>query len=396
MISIKNFVDTNIEVITQPQVFAGFKTTIYFAPVTINNPTVVGGNFVVIKSYTEYEANVVSNNSAIDLSVETYFQNGGTALCIVNPSAYTLEGFKADMRAVSEVVDDYFYVVIANSLIGTVDGYPDREIYAIANFCSGNGWSDTDNKSLNTMRACFTTNLSDFVSANNFTSLLAVVKYSNVSSAGNLLDAALLVGAYFSQIDTSEVDSIKDYNFTPENLNGGQFEDIDQSTFDSLINTPTNGYYNVICKVANRVVNIGGNYCSQDGVSLALDFGASCIEHDLNYSNMELLLGKLALNADGQTKLINGIRAQLQKYVDDGFLETDATYQGETKTVSYGGKKYTVIKEGDVLPLGYKLFYVPINAISAADRAAKRFPYIYVALQSVHGARLIQVNGSIL
>lgn len=396
MISIKNFVTADIKVLKTPEVFSGFRTTVYFIAGTINTPTVGGGDFTIVTSVDDFDNKVTVSGSAIRQSVVEYFKNGGTSLCVVAPSVFTLEGFKADMQAISEAISDYFFVVLGDSVTLKTNGYAQSEVYNIANFCSGNGWSDEDKKSLNTMRACFTTNVTDFVTQNSLLSTLSVVKYSTLVSSGDLVDAALLVGAYFSQIDTSVEGAIQDYNFTPEQLGSGYFEDIDQATFASLVRTPDNGYYNVICNVANRILNIGGDYCSSDKVSIALDFGAACIERDLDYANIQLLFGKLPLTDIGQAKLIDAIRGQLVKYVDNGFLEQGATYVGETKKVTYNGKNYTLIENGDVLPLGYKVFYVPINAISAADRSAKRFPYIYVALQSVHGARLVEINGSIL
>lgn len=395
-ISIKNFVGANIDVLSQPVIFTGFRTTVYFASVTVNTPEIGGGNFAIVNSVEDFENKIQTTSSAIRQSVVEYFKNGGTSLCIVAPRVFSLDGFKADMRAVTRVVDNYFFVVFGDSVTAKSGAYPSAEIFNIANFCSGNGWSDADNKSLNTMRACFTANTTDFVTENSLNTTLSVVKYSTLVSSGDLVDAALLVGAYFSQVDTSTEDAIQDYNFTPESLGQNHFEDIDQTTFALLTQTADNGYYNLIGNVANRILNIGGDYCSPDKISISLDFGAACIERDLDYANIELLFGKLPLTQEGQSKLIDAIRSQLIKYIDNGFLETDATYAGETKKISYNGKQYTIIKNGDILPLGYKVFFVPINAISAADRSAKRFPYIYVALQSVHGARVIQVNGSIL
>ena len=395
MISIKNFVNANIEVEAQPQVFNGYRTTVYFAAVTVNTPDVEGGNYATLSSVDDFDNKLASTNSAIRSSVEAYFQNGGVSLVVVAPSDFTLDGFKADMYALSLTVDDYYFVCLSDSVVLKSSGYQSEALYQIANFCSDNGWSDADVKALNTMRLCLTTSSSNFVTTNNLLNMLAVVKYSTHLVSGSLVDAALLVGAFYSKIDVSAGDEILDYNFTEENLGAGYFEDIDQSTFVSLHDTPTNGYYNFIGKVANRVLNIGGDFVSPEGISISLDFGASCIERDLNYANIELLFGKLPLTFEGQSRLIAGIRQQLVKYVDNGFLESDATYAGDTKQVTYNGRTYTIIKNGDSMQLGYKIFYVPINAISAADRAAKRFPYIFVALQSVHGARLIEVNGSI-
>ena len=395
MISIKNFVNTSIEVESQPQVFTGFRSTVYFAACTINTPDVEGGNYATLNSLNEFENKISATNSAIRESVKSYFQNGGVKLIVVAPSVFSLEGFKSDMYALSLTVDDYYFIVLSTSVVLQSSGYQADAIFQIANFCSDNGWSDADKKALHTMRACFTASTTSFITANSLASTLAIVKYSTYSVSGTVVDAALLVGAYYSQIDVSSGDKILDYNFTEEVLGDNYFEDINQATFVQLHDTPTNGYYNFIGKVANRVLNIGGDFVSPDGISISLDFGASCIERDLDYANMELLLGKLPLTSEGQSRLIAGIRQQLIKYVDNGFLESDAVYSGDTKRVTYNGTTYTVIEKGDAMQLGYKIFYVPINAISAADRSAKRFPYIYVALQSVHGARLIEVNGSI-
>lgn len=396
MISIKNFVSADISVESQPQVFTGYRTTVYFASLVITEPDVAGGNFATLNSMNDFDNKVLSTNPAIRESVAAYFQNGGVALVIVDPDTFTFEGFKADMKALSLVVSDYYFVVLGDSVALKSSGYQSDALFNIANFCSGNGWSDEDTKALNTMRLCLTTNVASYASDNNLLGTLTVLKYSTLVNSGNLIDAALLVGAYFSKIDVSAGDAILDYNFTAETLGSDHFEDVDQATFVLLNRTPTNGYYNFIGNVANKILNIGGDFVSSDGISLSLDFGASCIERDLNYANIELLFGKLPLTMTGQAQLIAAIRQQLVKYIDNGFLEQDAVYSGETKRVTYNGTTYTVIEKGDALQLGYKIFYVPINAISATDRAEKRFPYIFVALQSVHGARLIQVNGSIV
>ena len=79
-----------------------------------------------------------------------------------------------------------------------------------------------------------------------------MVKYSTLVSSGDLIDAALLVGAYFSQVDTSTENAIQDYNFTPESLGQNHFEDIDQTTFALLTQDADNGYYNLIGNVAKE------------------------------------------------------------------------------------------------------------------------------------------------
>lgn len=394
-ISIRNFVSTDISILQGLENFSGFRTTIYIADATIVTPDVEGGNFVTLESMDGFESKV-SASAAVEQSISEYFRNGGTKICLCSPSVFTLDGFKADLYKISEVIDDYFFVCLGDIVTLKSDKYVVGEVYSIASFGSGVGWSDADKKVLNKIRICLTTNDTAFVVTNELLNTLVAVKYSTLSNDGDLVDAALLIGAYFSRVDVSLNSAIQDYNFTPEVFGTSHFEDIDQADFVLLNNNPTNGNYNFIGKVANRILNIGGDYVSPDKVSISLDFGVSCIEKDVNFSMIEKLFGKLPLTQEGQSKLIDAIRTQINKYVDNGFLEKDATYGGDTSKVSYNGKQYTIISNGDILPLGYRVFFVPINAISAADKSAKRFPYIFIALQSVHGARVIQVNGSIL
>lgn len=394
MISIKNFVSADIKVEQTKETFNGFKTAVYFTSATITVPAIENGNFTLVNSLSEFENKCTGFTEAVRQSVSEYFVNGGTSLCVVVPTVFTLEGFKEDMRNVTSVTDNYLFVTIANSLVNQPNKYQPADIYAIANFCSGNGWTDLDSKSLNTMRLCLTAISTDFISQYQLNNTLTAVKYSTYTAGGELVDAALVIGSYFAKIDIDLNDPINDYNFTPESIGSGYFEDVNQTTLDELIHTESNGYYNFVGNIANRILNIGGDYAN--GISISLDFGATCIERDLNYANIELLFGKLPLNNEGQSKLISAIRAQMVKYVDSGFLEQGAVYMGDTKKVTYNGKSYVVISKGDTLPLGYKVFYVPINSISVADLDKKRFPYTYVALQSVHGARLIKIDGSIL
>ncbi len=399
MISIKNFVDVDINVLVgKVGAFSGFGTTIYFTEATIVTPAVADGNFVILESMDDFDnkVNTELTDAVVRKSVQAYFDNGGVKLCLVVPTVFTLEGFKADLLNVTAVVQDYFFVVIGDLLAIKSPGYILSSLVSIVNFGSGNGWSDGDLKSINRFRICLTTDSATYVDNNSLLGMQAVVKYSTYKDAGKLIDAALLVGAYFSRVDTGEFGAIRDYNFTQELLGEGHFEDVSQSTFNILNGSTEKGYYNFIGKVSNKVLNIGGDYCGLDKASISLDFGASCIERDLDFAIIELLFGKLPLTQEGQSKLVDAIKSQLVNYVDNGFLETDATYSGETKKVFYNGNQYTIVNKGDILPLGYRVFYVPINAVSAADKSAKRFPYIFVALQSVHGARVIQVNGSIL
>lgn len=394
-ISIKNFVNTEIDVLSRREIFSGFRTTIYMVSATIILPDVESGNFVVLESMDGFD-DKVSASAAVRQSVEEYFRNGGTKLCLCAPSVFTFEGFKEDLYKISKEVDDYFFVCLSDNVTLKASKYDVSTIYSIATFGSGSGWSDADKKVLNKIRICLTSNSTSFVVDNDLLDTLVAVKYSTLTNTGELVDAALLIGAYFSQIDVNYNDAIKDYNFTSELLGVSHFEDVNQATFILLNNNQVNGNYNFIGKVANRVVNIGGDYVSPDKLSMSLDFGVSCIERDLNFAMIERMFGKLPLTQEGQSKLIDAIRVQLNKYVDNEFLDTDSLYGGETTQIIYNGAKYTVISNGDILPLGYRVFFVPINAISAEDRSAKRFPYIFIALQSVHGARLIQVNGSIL
>ena len=129
MISIKNFVNTSIEVESQPQVFTGFRSTVYFAACTINTPDVEGGNYATLNSLNEFENKISATNSAIRESVKSYFQNGGVKLIVVAPSVFSLEGFKSDMYALSLTVADYYFIVLSTSVVLQSSGYQVAAIF---------------------------------------------------------------------------------------------------------------------------------------------------------------------------------------------------------------------------------------------------------------------------
>lgn len=391
MISIRNIVTVDFDIVTSENVLGNFETVVYFAPITMVDSESAPTNMLLITDTKQIDTQLSGNQAAIT-SVRNYFENGGVKLLIINPTNYTPASFQEEIENAKTLADDFIYVCISNQLVGD-SGYPLDVVQSIANYCD-------NTLSPYKIRLMLTTDSTTFVEDNNLTNSYTIVKYCTKTSDSNLVDAALLVGAYFSQIDLDEADSIKDYCYTKETLTGiaesSASENVTQEQFNLLVkNENGEGYYNFIDSVGSNVVNFGGNLATIDSISIHTDFGAIAVERDISYSVLEKMIGKQYLTEQGLTNAKAAINNNLQRYKTNGYLNVGAAYSGEDLSISYNGKKYSVIKSGTTLEQGFYIYSVPMSNISVADKQAKKFTPIYVILETQSGARVIEITGEI-
>ena len=389
MISIRNIVTVDFDIVTENGVLGDFETTVYFAPITMQDEGGIPTNILLINDARQIDTQLSGNDTAI-LSVRNYFANGGVKLIVINPSVYTLDGFLKDIEAARRITRDFIYICISNQLTGE-HGYT-TEFSKIAEYCD-------QTLSPEKLRLLVTTNSLNYISENNFTNSSMIVKYCTKTFNNNLIDAALLIGAYLSKINLDGADTIKDYSYTREVINGitgDAAENVSQEQFEQLTgNADGQGYYNFIDKIGNSVVNFGGNLATAEGISIHTDFGSIAIERDISYSVLEKMIGKQYLTEQGISNIKAAINQNLQRYKTNGYLNLEAAYSGEDLVITYNGKKYPVIKNGKVLQQGFYIFSVPVADISVADKQAKKFPPIYVILETQSGARVVEITGEI-
>lgn len=392
MISVRNIVKVDLDIVNSEKILGDFETVVYFAPVTLVDKNAEPVNQLLISDADLVDV-YVSGNDAVNVSIKNYFANGGQRILVVSPTTHTLAAFRNDLKTARELAKDFIYVAISNQIIGA-SGYTLEVLEEIATMCD-------ESVSPEKVRLLLTTNSRTFLKDNNLIDHLLVAKYSTKVGGTNaaLLDTALLVGAYFSQVNLDGTNTIKDYAYTEEkliNIEGSASEDLTQEEFDDLVkNEDNDGYYNVIDTVGNKEVNLGGNLATVENISIHTDFGAIAVERDITYSVLERMLGKQYLTEQGISNIKAAINSQLQRYKTNGYLNLGATYSGEDLTISYNNVKYNVIKNGASLPQGFYIFSVPMNNITVADKQARKFTPIYVILETQDGARIVEITGEV-
>lgn len=402
MVPVRSIVKVDLDIVNYDKVLGDFDTVVYLASVNISDEYGASTSKIMLTrdNYTEKIRNNLSGyTDAFLMSVNNYFANGGINLLIINPEQYELNDFIGYIEDARKVNSNFIYVAISSQIIGSV-GFSQQVMQSISNYCD-------NTLSPNKIRLLLTTNSDSYIGEYISTDSLNIVKYcTKTDSQNNLIDSALLVGAYFSKINLDGVDSIADYAYTKEKLIGISGTEINASEdeltvqeFEALINSTTTngGYYNVINSVGNNVVNFGGNLASTKNIAIHTDFGAIAVERDIAYSVLERMLGKQYLTEQGISNIKAAINAQLQRYKTNGYLNVGAAYSGEDLVITYGNNatKYTVIKHGTTLTQGFYIYSVPMSNITMADRQAKKFTPIYVILETQSGARVVEITGEV-
>ena len=392
MISVNNLISVDLQIKEHERSIEGFDTVVYItdAELTKEGKT---EKYLLVNNVNELMEFVDNTKTAVIASARSYFANGGKRLLFIKPDKFGVGDFIKDINAAKRVRSNFIFICIQDSLLSSGElGYR-NEFLDIVAYCD-------NTKAPDKVRLLITTNSKTFIDDNSLADSYVAVKYCTKTVGSDLIDAALLIGAYFSNIDLDTENSIKDYSYTKENLVGidqdTAAEDLSQSDFDAMIKNDGNtGFYNVIDSVGSHVVNFGGDYAANGGIAIHTDFGAIAIERDIVYSVLERMIGKQYLTEQGMSNVKAAIDSKLQRYKTNGYLHIGARYSGEDLNITYNGKNYAVIKNGDVLTQGFLVFTVPVANISAEDRAKRRFTPIYIVLETQAGARVIEIGGEV-
>lgn len=414
MISINNVVDVDFKIIQTSPIIGSYKTVAYVIPdkITIEeNSQEKDVRKLLCKSYADIEAVKTPLSDEIKYNAKQYFENGGVNLLLLNPEDYTVAKLLSLIEEARNITNDFIYVVLNNSICNKVaasDGYTAVALLDIAK-------SFEALTPPSTLRLLLTMNIKsdstyDYTKIDAYKDYNVGVKFCskevpNVS--GKIIDAALLIGAYFTQVNLNTAESIKDYCYTPEKLlqeskitddvtgletivvKNIASEDVTQSVYSKLVANN----FNFIDTIGGKVINFGGNLAN--GISINIDFATICVENDICSANLNNMLNKQYLSAAGLNNLVSAINEQLQRYKTNGYIKVNSEYSGNDLSIEYNGKSYEVVKKGAVLPQGFKIFAVPISDISVIDKNEKRFTPIYVVIESLAGARTVTIRGEV-
>ena len=213
----------------------------------------------------------------------------------------------------------------------------------------------------------------------------------------NTCGAELTIAAYLSQINITQANSMRDYCFTDEAsvLNCLAYDKTLVPTNVSATNYDTyKSYLNFIDTIGNQNVNFGGN--TVYGTTITSEWGAIAAENGVVYGVLRVMLQKQYLTDGGLTNVLSEINNVLSDYVTNGFLETNTTYTGLTRYKNYGDRSYVLVENGQELPNGYCVVAIPMSRLTIQDRQARKFTPIFIYMQTMGGAREIDITGDIL
>ena len=209
--------------------------------------------------------------------------------------------------------------------------------------------------------------------------------------------AELTIAAYLSQINITQANAMKDYCFTDESsvINCLRYDrtlvptDVTSSQYDDY-----KEYLNFIDKIGNQYVNFGGDTVS--GTSIMSEWGAIASENGVVYAALSVMLQKQYLTDGGLTNILAAVNDTLSDYITNGFLETNTTYTGRTRYKTYANQSYVLVASGQELPNGYTVVSIPMSRLTSEDRQAHKFTPIFIYMQTMGGARELEITGDIL
>lgn len=401
-IPINKFINVDFKIIQKSPTIGSYKTVVYVIPDSfkVDSETVqmtLCSKYEVssdktLKVYNDKGTEITELSSEIKENIRTYFNNGGVRLLLLKPTQYTNDAFLNDLEKARTIASDFIYVVINNTICDSSSGFTHEVLKEIA-------------KTLDTYTSPYTTRLLltknlinegtiDYTYIDDFKNYNVGIKFCSKKINGKVLDAALLIGAYFSKVNLDNYQSIKDYCYTEETLlNSSGEEDSAENVSGEEYENLVAKNYNFIDKTSKFTVNFGGNLAN--GVSLHTDFGTICVENDICFATLDTIMGKQYLNESGLTNVVATINSQLQRYKNNGYLHTNTNYSGEDLNIEYDNTSYRVIDKGSTLPQGFYIFTIPISQISALDKLEKRFTPIYVVMETLYGARTVTIQGEV-
>jgi hypothetical protein len=203
--------------------------------------------------------------------------------------------------------------------------------------------------------------------------------------------AEMTIAAYLTKIQIYGTDTIQDYAFTVESFTDEQKTSIVND--DDLLGKVLDNNMNVDMELAGAIRNLGGNLTNGD--DLVNQYTLIVLHQTVTDRLVSLLTQKLKGNS-GINAIYTTIAGELNRYVTNGYLSTDKTWTKPTKTISYNGNNYTLIKQKTPLTLGYKIVVLPLNSLSDEDKALRKCPPVYIFLADSYGIRNITINGEVI
>ena len=416
MISINNIVNVEFTIKRSAEIAGSYNTALFLVPeaAVTNTGAALCSSIDDVKAIAKKSSgNFTDEGTKLVSDAAIYFGNGGVKLLVQPASAFALSDFKNDIESAKSFLeannkkegftDAFIYAVIDKALIDTESStsstaYTLAVLQSIVDYIEGL-------KAPYIIRLCLTTTDKNFnVNADkkfDLTNKSVIVKYANTTATKTAVNNEVLAtAAYFTQVDLNTVASIKDYCYTPETIfvsdNTGKITELVDGGANNVSNEDyeiLKNRYNFIDSVGNKVVNFGGNLTNTTPASI--DFANICAENDIVNGVLDIITNKQYLTDSGLTNVVSEINRKLQRYKTNGYLNVGAQYSGEDFKLTYNGRIYDVLNHGATLSQGFYIFTIPVSNISVKDKNDKKFPPIYVIMETQGGARLVEINGEV-
>lgn len=318
-----------------------------------------------------------TNNQAY---AKIFFQNGGKRINFVSITDTNTDTI---IKAVKELDDNliYFSIIGAN---GGIDIAKAKEVAKKLDeaYSSKDKDAVVNDEPVGIHRKILIAGISDTTGLDDGLKTIhsLAVKYSSIKGA------EATIAAYLSKIKVYATNSVHDYCYTSENIDGS---DVDDSTYTTLDNNNINFDY----KIAGSVRNIGGNLT--DGKSLINEFMLIVLQQTVT----ERLLALLGTKLKGSTaiaRIRSTISDELNYYVKNGYLALDKVWTDEDWDIEYNSSTYTIIESNTPLTTGYIVEILPLASISDEDRKAHKCPPIYLVLADSWGIRKVSITGQVI
>lgn len=357
-VNLKRFVDVDIERHVD-SVLSGTRDT-----VVLFTPDGSAGTKNVVSSYEEAVAKYrASANTLAYLKV--FFDNSGVKAMVVEGKAYSA----ITAADISGLDDNYIVIAAVVPEDNVNDGYSSLKTLATTRA------ADQTVYGINEKIILARTTTVDQTSVKNF-----AVKYSTV------LGAEMTMAAYLSKINVYRQNTVFDYMFTQEVLT-------ESNVTDSIYETIVTNNMNVDIFIANAVRNCGGN--CKDGADLTNSY-VKIILHQTLTDRLVNLLSEKIKGSSGISKIYTTISQELSNYLSCGYLTTDKIWTDNDMIVTYNDVEYTIINKNTALTNGYLVKVLPFTALTAADKAARKAPPIYVIIADQYSIRAITINGEVI
>ena len=203
--------------------------------------------------------------------------------------------------------------------------------------------------------------------------------------------------AYLTKINPYGSNTVKDYAFTIESIDGLGVADVDDATdnvyvSDELVGDCQSKDVNIDIVLSNQIRNVWGNTITAD--SLVNAYVLIVLQQTVEESLINVLSSKLT-GTSGTAAIYSAIVDELDKYVNSGFLAA-GNWDGTAWTETYNSVDYSIASANERLAKGYKIVVIPFIAMTQADAAAHKAPPVYIGLTNAYGIRKITIEGKVM